>query len=316
MSDFGRSVAVSSEYVFVGAPLEMDEGDPSDPDDDVPNGAVHVYDRSTLGGAAAATIRGIGNEPGDFGRALAMDEDGGFYVSDPFHDTVYYYENLQTTNPDTYDNPQTGSADFAYAIVVAGDVLFVADPDAIYSDLAPGAVYLFDATTRAVVQTYENPNEKCMPEATLSGVPAASTAYLTQTAVVIANPSDSNNAGLITVVGFGNPITIDAPEGGSPVAGDMLGYDVVKVDETHFLASAPGRTDTVEAEGVVYLFDATTGNVVQTFRNPDPEQGDRFGAMIRVEGDNVLISSLPEGTGPKQQRSRMSLQTEYHGRSR
>ena len=47
----------------------------------------------------------------------------------------------------------------------------------------------------------------------------------------------------------------------------------------------------VFAAGAAYLFDATTGNLLQTFLNPTPEVFDLFGDDVSISGNNILIGA-------------------------
>jgi hypothetical protein len=51
--------------------------------------------------------------------------------------------------------------------------------------------------------------------------------------------------------------------------------------------------------GQAYLFDAITGNLLQTFDDPTPIAnvfGDKFGFSVAIEGNNVLIGAHADGT--------------------
>ena len=49
--------------------------------------------------------------------------------------------------------------------------------------------------------------------------------------------------------------------------------------------------------GVAYLFDATTGALLQTFLNPTPEANDFFGISVSISGNNVLVGASIDDTG-------------------
>ncbi len=61
-------------------------------------------------------------------------------------------------------------------------------------------------------------------------------------------------------------------------------------------------------EGAVYLFDAATGELLDTIRNPNPYIGccdflpDRFGSEVASLGANVVVGAPNEGGGPYQAR--------------
>jgi hypothetical protein len=47
---------------------------------------------------------------------------------------------------------------------------------------------------------------------------------------------------------------------------------------------------------MAYLFDQS-GTLLQTYLNPTPDGGDRFGAGVAAVGDNILIGAYAEETG-------------------
>ena len=49
--------------------------------------------------------------------------------------------------------------------------------------------------------------------------------------------------------------------------------------------------------GAAYLFDAVTGNLLQTFLNPTPASGDNFGNSVAIFGDNVLVGAWLDDAG-------------------
>ena len=203
-----------------------------------------------------------------------------------------------------YTNPQTESAEFGYALTAHDGHPFVGDPSADYNARAPGAAYRYTAPG-STATVLKNMNTIYNPTPTLSEDPAASFAVLTTDVFVVGDGADDSGgqrSGCVTITDIGNPpstITISEPPTGlGPQAEAMFGYCVVKVDSDHFLASAPGlNVNGVESVGEAYLFD-TDGNLVQTFKNPFPEVGDRFGAAIRVSGSYALINCWPDVDDP------------------
>ncbi|MAE60262.1 MAG: hypothetical protein CMJ49_02780, partial [Planctomycetaceae bacterium] len=48
--------------------------------------------------------------------------------------------------------------------------------------------------------------------------------------------------------------------------------------------------------GQAHLFDATTGNLLQTYDDPTPTAGINFGVSVAIDGDNVLIGNGLDST--------------------
>jgi drug/metabolite transporter superfamily protein YnfA len=81
-----------------------------------------------------------------------------------------------------------------------------------------------------------------------------------------------------------------------PASGDLLGYSVAFVGP-NLLVGVPradmGGTDA----GAAYLFDGTTGALLQTFQKPEPAAGDWFGNSVAALGENVLVGAPGDDTG-------------------
>ncbi len=82
----------------------------------------------------------------------------------------------------------------------------------------------------------------------------------------------------------------------TPDADDMFGHDLLAMGN-HVLISDPGDTVGGLWSGAAYLFDATTGALMQTFHSPSPSDGDSFGYDVAFLGNNVLVGALDDDTG-------------------
>ena len=84
-----------------------------------------------------------------------------------------------------------------------------------------------------------------------------------------------------------NPTAAESDRFGVSVA--FIGDDIL-VGDTYDDTGA-------ENAGAAYLFDATTGALLQTFLNPTPDIHDHFGASATAFGENVVISAHHDNTG-------------------
>jgi hypothetical protein len=78
-----------------------------------------------------------------------------------------------------------------------------------------------------------------------------------------------------------------------PNVGDAFGY-AVAVTGDYALVSAPNDDTGATDAGSVYLFSAATGDLLRTFRNPEPATGDLFGRSVALHGDTVLIGAYSD----------------------
>ena len=280
--------------VYVGAPLEQVS--------EVPVGSVHYYDRTTWAHDCLDNPNSSGS--GDFGRTMAADGSN-LFVSDPYnYSTFRYYGGILDTDPSTYTLSSPESREFGYALATLDGHIVVGDPGAADNAPTAGAAYIYSAAGTSPATTIANLSDLCVPDVSATDEPGMTLEVLGQY-ILIGYPGTDNpdNCGLIEIrdLSFTLIRTITKPSiYDDPVAGDMLGFSVKWIDSDYFLASSPGRTvDGIASAGEVYLFDATDGTVIQRYTNPNPGEGDLFGAGIEIQGDYVLINSMPEVEDPR-----------------
>ena len=79
--------------------------------------------------------------------------------------------------------------------------------------------------------------------------------------------------------------------GPTPVSGDRFGAALRPLGGM-LLIGSPGRTvDSIAGVGAAYLYDPSSGKLLQTYRNPTAEANDEFGAALAVAGDKVLVGA-------------------------
>ena len=89
------------------------------------------------------------------------------------------------------------------------------------------------------------------------------------------------------------PITIQNP---TPAAGDQFGWSVSISGDKVLVGAIYDDTGANDA-GAAYLFDGTTGNLLQTFVSPTPAANDWFGFSVSISGDKVLVGTPFDDTG-------------------
>ena len=80
--------------------------------------------------------------------------------------------------------------------------------------------------------------------------------------------------------------TINNP---TPDLSDQFGYSVA-IDGNNILIGSYFDDTGATNAGSAYLFD-TSGNLLQTINNPAPNDDDRFGYSVAIDGDNLLIGA-------------------------
>ncbi len=141
----------------------------------------------------------------------------------------------------TFLGPTAASDGFSHSIAISDNNVLIGAYRDDAGDEDSGAAYLFDAITGNLLQTFLNPT-----------------------------PDRLDFFG-ISVGISGNNVLIGA-------SGDDAGESLANT-------------------GAAYLFDAVTGNLLQTFFHPTPTAFYFFGAAVAISGNNVLIGSENDGAG-------------------
>lgn len=106
------------------------------------------------------------------------------------------------------------------------------------------------------------------------------------------------SSGIVTqvpafAVTYGAPITIVNP---TPAVSDFFGNSVSISGDKILIGAVNDDTGATDS-GSAYLFDATTGALLQTFSNPTPTVSGNFGYSVSISGDKVLVGAFGDNTG-------------------
>jgi len=209
-------------------------------------------------------------------------------------------------------NPATDRQFGASVGGVGGDVI-VGAPSA---TTAPGAAYLFDRLSGALLRTLTAPTPAASDGfghavgalganvlvSALHGGPGGATSgavYLFDAATgavlrTFADPGANQSFGwaLATV---GSNVLVGAPGGGRAYLFDGTTGAVLHTFTAvngGWSVGAVGTDVLVGASSAsAYLFDGTTGTLKQTFANPEPGSDDQFGVVLGVGTDRVLVGN-------------------------
>jgi hypothetical protein len=286
---FGRAVSIDGNRLLVGDQRDDTLGT------DV--GQAHLFDTVTgnlLMTFNDPTVTGSDN----FGHSVAIDgnlvligahlDDGtGIDVGQAYLFDATTGDLLQTfSDPD----PQPGDQ-FGWTIGLDGNNVLISafQDDTLGANV--GQAYLFDAITGNLLHTFNDPTPT-------NGDEFGHFLAIEGNHVIVGAPTDDTNgidvgqAHLFDVVTGDLLQTFDNPSG---LQGDRFGHSVW-VDGNNVLVGAWG----VDALGVdvgrAFLFDAVTGNLLQTFDDPTPTTSDWFSRELVIQGDRVLIGALQDDT--------------------
>ena len=288
---FGYSVAALGNNVLVSVTRDDTAGTDA--------GAVYLFDSTTgdllqtFVNPTPAAIDGFGVCIAAVGNNVivgAHKDDAGATDSG----AAYVFDGTTGQLLLTLLNPTPAAGDrFGWPVAaVGGNVLVGANYDDTGAADA-GAAYLFDGTTGALLRTFVNPT----PED--SDHFGSSLAAVGNNVLVSAPGDDAagTDAGAVYLFDGSTGELLHTFLHPTPEAGDEFG-DCVRALGNNVLVSAPEDDTAGTDAGAVYLFDGSTGELLQTFFNPTPEADDGFGGFssIAAVGNNVLVSARRDDT--------------------
>jgi hypothetical protein len=151
-----------------------------------------------------------------------------------------------------------------------------------------GAAYIFNGSTGALLRTFTSPT----PEA--FDFFSYSVAAVGNNILIGAPLADVPGAAYLFDGSTGDLLQTFL----SPTAevNDFFGWSVAAVGDDVLIGSYGDDTGAADA-GAAYLFDGSTGALLQTFLSPTPGDNDAFGWSVAAVGNNVLVGAMGDGAG-------------------
>ena len=288
---FGSSVATHAGKVLVGARLDDSNGG------DV--GQAHLFD------AATGNLLQTFNDPtasffGDeFGASVAMDGDN-VLIGAPLDDTngtnvgqAHLFDAATGNLLQTFNNPTAAPGDgFGFSVAIVGGNVVIGAPGDDTNGTNVGRAHMFDAHTGNLLKTFDDPT---VTSADQFGFSVA----IESGNVLIGAPLDDTNG-----IAVGQAHLFDVATGNLlqtfndptvSVFGDHFGFSVA-IEGGNALVGAPVDGTNGTQVGQAHLFDASTGNLLKTFKDPSITSFDNFGHSVAIEGGNVLIGVPTDDT--------------------
>jgi hypothetical protein len=287
---FGNAVAVSDNNVVVAA--YMDDIDANDV------GTAYIFSAST--GGLLHTLANPAPAAGDnFGNFVAVS--GSTVAVGAAFDTAgangsgsaYLFGATSGDILHTLNNPTPSINDlFGYATAISGNIVVVGASNEDKGANDAGAAYIFDANTGNLLFTLANPT------------PAAGDFFGNSVAIsgrfaVVGAPcddTDATDAGAVYIFDAttgGLLLTLNNP---TPAVNDVFGYSVAICDNIVVVGAVQDDLGATNAGGA-YLFNATTGVLLQTLANPTPDAADVFGFSVAISGNKVVVGAHQDDTG-------------------
>ena len=230
---------------------------------------------------------GVGDE---FGRSVAAIGEN-VLVGAPYDDTdatdagiVYLFDASTGKLLRSFRNPEPAAGDhFGWSVAAVGERVLVG---AYADDEGVGAAHLFDAATGKLLRTFRNPEPA-------AGDMFGRTVAALGDKVLVGACADDEDAGAVylfdpsanTTLKIANP---------RPTAGDRFGLALAALDG-NILVGAYGEDTVGDNAGAVYLFDGSTGKLLRTFENPQPESSGEMGISIAVLNGEFVVGAGRHG---------------------
>ncbi len=289
----GWSLAALEQDVLVGAPDNSTGANQT--------GAVHLFN-GTTGDLLRTFTNPTPEDQDEFGVAVAAVGSnvlvgangvgmGGASSAGEAHLFDGSAGNLLFTIP----NPNPGDNDnFGVAVAPFGNDILIGAPGVQVSGLGfVGEAYLFNGTTGDLVHTYTNPHPSQDDKFGWSIAAVGDR-------IAIAAPSQGtpfHHAGKVYVVDAETGGLLRTIENPSPDLGWVFGWSMAALGD-NLVVSAPGpEPDGGQGqEGIVYLFDGKTGELLQAFQKSVPDTEDWFGKQVTVVGTDILVGAPYDDT--------------------
>ncbi len=283
--NFGTAVAIDNNSVLIGAPGDRTAGG-------FQSGAAYLFDTA---GTLQQTFLNPNNTAGDlFGDSVALFGNKALIGANSSDEgavntgIAYLFDAVTGNLLREFEDPTPGAGQrFGSSLAIFENHVLIGD--ILDNTGAPqsGAAHLFDAITGDLVHTFLNPdpdfNDRFSTAVALDGNKALISAQndnFGATDSGVAYLFDLTTKGLLQT--FVNP---------TPEAGDKFGsFTSVDLDGNNAIIGANFDNTGAPDTGAAYLFDVTSGDLVETFLNPTPNPSDRFG-RVAISGNNVVISA-------------------------
>ena len=287
IDEFGRSVAVTSDKIVVGAYKDDDNGSSS--------GSVYVYDANDLTSQPTKLVPFDVAASARLGNSVAVSADkivAGAYLENNQQGSVYVYDandlSSQPTKLTAFDG-YGGNDRFGNSVAATSDKIIVGSPKDDDKGSSSGSVYVYDANDLTA-----QPTKLTAFDGAENDFFGNSVAATSDKIVVGAYFDDDNgdNSGSVYVYDANDltaqPTKLTAFDGAQD---DTFGYPVA-VTADKIVVGAYQDDDNGDRSGSVYVYDANDLSAQPTKLTAfDGSAEDRFGYSIAVIGDKIVVGA-------------------------
>ena len=304
---FGRSIAVSGNYVIVGS-NETDAGGQF-------SGKAFIFNATT--GALLHTL----NNPNPYGTSfadvfsysIAIDGNYAIVSGHQEEDTAggsssgrAYIYNVTTgalvhtlNNPNAYGT--SASDNFGWSVGISGNYAIVSaytEDDA--GGVDSGKVYIYNVTTGSLLRTIDNPNAYGTSASDNFGDKVAISGNYAIVGTKLEDDATGTNSGKAYIFNVTNGAllhTLNDANGYSTTNNDQFGTSVA-ISGNYALVATPLEDDVGGINsGKAYVYNVSTGALLRTIHNPNAYNtslADRFGISAAMSGNYAIIGAYTE----------------------
>ena len=281
---FGSSVAIDGNNVLIGAIGNDSDG--------ISVGRAYLFDGMSGNLSQRFTIPDI-TSTDRFGSAVAIDGNN-VLIGAPFNDSdgidvgrAYLFDGITGNLTQTFIMPDAASRDFfGSSVAIDGNNVLIGAPSNNADGTDVGRAYLFNGNTGDLSRTF------MMPDITDNDRFGSAVAIEGSKILIGASQNDSDGSNV------GRAYLFDGVSGDLSQAfimpdatdGDLFGSSLT-LEGNHVLIGASRNNSDGTNVGRAYLFDASTGDLSQTFTIPDITDRDSFGISVALSHNQVLIGA-------------------------
>lgn len=301
--NFGESVAVSGNYIVIGARNDDDNGSSS--------GSAYIYKKQANGTSIqiqklTASDAASGDQ---FGKGVSISGNyvviGAYLNDDNGTDSgsAYIFKNngsdIFTEIQKLTASNATGNDKFAEAVSIDGNYVVVGSQNADIFGYDSGSAYIFKNVSDVFTEVQKliasdiNIGDNFGYSVGISGNYVVVGSHLSDT-----NGTDSGSTYIYKNNGSDNYIEIQKLTSSDATPSDNFGYSV-GISDDYVVVGAINNDDNGSDSGSVYIFKNSVSDIyteIKKLTSSDAAAYDNFGYSVGVSGDNIIASASGKNT--------------------
>ncbi len=285
---FGRAIAIDADYLVAGAPRRRDNG--------VQSGVAYLFDPVT--GELLRTLRSPDPHMNDlFGSSVAIDGHHvlvGAFGQQAVENSIgqaYLYDARTGNLLHTFEDPSPTFEDkFGLTLDIEGQVIAIGSIGHDSHLQESGEVHLFSVDSGNLLKTILPPLPAYGGE--------FGTVDLADNRLVVGAPGGIASAlysGRVHVFDLDTGAALSAGFDPTPTFGDLFGIEV-SLHGPHILVSDAFDDTLGNRTGQAHILDATTGALLHSLNNPNPDELDLFGDAVVLTDELAVVAASWDDT--------------------